>query len=106
MAQPLFGVVVPGRPVITEFQPLNETKAVAVLADPCSITEITFFLLPTSPVPPGGGAILYYSVDLVHWEVVGSISPEKPSGIFRTGWPTKEDLQGCPAVHIGVSLEP
>lgn len=106
MAQPLFGVVVPGRPVITEFQPINETRAVAALTDPCSVTEITFFLLPTSPVPPGVGAILYYSVDMTHWELLGSVSPEKPSGIFRTGWPTKEELVGCPGVHLGVSLEP
>ena len=101
----LFGVVVPGRPLITEFRPLTATKAVTVLEQPSSITEITFFLLPTSPIPPGCGAILYYSVDLVGWEVLGAIYPAKPSGVFRTGWSTKEELAGCPSVYLGVSLE-
>ena len=102
----LFGIVVPGRPLISEFQPVSDSKAVAVLDFPTLVTEITFFLLPSSPVPPGYGAILYYSIDQVHWELIGAISPEKPSGIFRTGWPTKEELAGCPAVFLGVSLEP
>lgn len=102
----LFGVVVPGRPVITEFVPLSESKAVTTLPDPQSITELTFFMLPTTPCPPGFGCILYYSIDLSNWVLVGSVSPEKQSGIFRTGWPTNEQLAGCPAVHLGVSLEP
>ena len=60
-ATPLFGVVAPGRGVLTDFQTCSETRAVTMLADPCSIAELTFFLLPTTPVPPGYGAILYYS---------------------------------------------
>lgn len=101
-----FGVVVPGRPVITEFQPVSNSKAVAALDFPNLITEITFFLLPTSPVPQGYGAVLYYSVDQAHWELLGAISPEKPSGIFRTGWPTNEEVCKYPGVYLGVSLEP
>jgi hypothetical protein len=97
---------VPGRPLITEFQPVSDSKAVVALEYPTMITEITFFLLPTSPVPIGYGAILYYSVDQVHWELLGAISPEKPSGIFRTGWPTNEEVVKYPVVYLGVSLEP
>ena len=40
------------------------------------------------------------------WEMIGAVTPEKPSGIFRTGWSTKEDMIGCPMVQLGVSLEP
>ena len=105
---PLFGVVAAGRPVMTDFQTVNETRAVTMLADPCSIAEVTFFLLPTTPVPPGYGAILYYSAppSFDTWTVIGAISPEKPSGVFRTGWPTEESLAGCPCVQLGVALEP
>jgi hypothetical protein len=107
MSSPLFGVVVPGRPPIFEFQPIDETKAVALLPDPQSCTEVTFFMFPTTPVPPGYGAILYYAVPpFTDWVVVGSISPQKPSGIFRTNFSTNEDLRGCPVVQLGVALEP
>eukprot|EP01041_Mallomonas_annulata_P006767 gene6767-13713_t len=103
---PFFGVVAPGRPVITDFRPIDETKCVVEFIDPTSITELTFFMLPSSPVPPGFGAVLYYSVPpFQQWEIIGAISPEKPSGIFRTSWATKEDMIGCPLVQLGVSLE-
>lgn len=105
MSQQLFGVVVPGRHVITNFQPLTETKAVSVLEHPASITEVTFFLLPGVVLPAGAGAILYYTVDQVAWELLGSISMEKPSGVFRTNWPTNEVVKHCSHVCIGVSLE-
>ena len=59
----LFGIVVPGRPVVTDFQPISETKAVTLLQNPSLITEVTFFLL--QPCPQGFGAMLYYSTDQV-----------------------------------------
>ncbi len=105
--QPLFGVVIPGRPLITEFQLVDSMKAVALIEQPCFVNEITFFLLPSTPVPPGFGAILYYSVHPFEaWEVIGSVSPNKPSGIFRTGWSTKEDVKNHSSVQLGVCLEP
>mmetsp|Transcript_6860 Transcript_6860/g.14891 ORF Transcript_6860/g.14891 Transcript_6860/m.14891 type:complete len:203 (+) Transcript_6860:29-637(+) len=103
----LFGVVVPGRPLITEFQALDSTKAATLLENPGGVTEITFFLLPTTPVPPGFGAILYYSVPpFQNWTILGSVYPAKPSGIFRTKWSTDEEVRGCSVVQLGVSLEP
>ena len=107
MSAPLFGVVFPGRAPIFDFQPVNETKAVALLNSPASITEITFFLLPTTPISPDFGAILYYAVPpFTQWEVIGAVSPKKPSGIFRTGWSTNEEVAGSPVVQLGVALEP
>lgn len=105
---PLFGVVAAGRPVMTEFQTIDQSKAVTWLQDPTSIAELTFFLLPTTPVPQGHGALLYYSTppNFDAWELLGAISPDKPSGVFRTGWPTNEGLVGCPCIQLGVSLEP
>ena len=91
--QSLFGVVVPGRPVMTEWAMVSENKCVSELHYPTAVADISFFLLPTTAIPPGFGAVLYYSMPpFSNWEIVGSVTPEKPSGIFRTGWSTKEDM--------------
>lgn len=50
--------------------------------------------------------MLYYSPPpFTGWELLGSVSPDKQSGTFRTGWTTKEDMKGCPMVQLGVSVE-
>ena len=99
----MFGLVVPGRPIITEFQQISETKAVVLLDNPSLITEVTFFLLQPSPI--GFGAMLYYSVDQIHWEVIGAIDQQKPSGIFSTSWQNNEAIRASNSVFLGVSLE-
>lgn len=84
--QPLFGCVVPGRPVITEFAPVSESKFITELACPTSVPDITYFMLPTAPIPEGYGAMLYYALPpFQSWELIGAVYPQKPSGIFRTG---------------------
>ena len=106
-SQQLFGVVIPGRPLITDFKLVDSTKAVALIEQPGFINEITFFLLPSTPIPPGFGAILYYTVaPFQNWTMIGSVSPSKPSGIFRTGWTTNEEVKCHNVVQLGVSLEP
>jgi len=106
-AQPLFGIIIPGRQLITEFQPVDATKAITVVEHPSIINEITFFILPTSPIPYGYGAILYYSLPpFQNWILIGSIDLQKPSGIFRTNWSTNEDIKNTVVVQLGVSLEP
>lgn len=103
----LFGVVVPGRPVITDFQVLDAQRCAVVLDQPALITEITFFLVPPGCIPPGYGAILYYSVPpFTNWVLLGAIMPEKPSGIFKTGWTTNEEVRHHAQVQIGISIEP
>ena len=91
-----------------DFRPVDSTKAVAVLEAPSTVPEIAFFLLASTPIPPGHGAILYYAVPphFVDWVILGSVSPLKPSAIFRTGFPNNEQLAGCTAVQLGVALEP
>ena len=102
-AQTLFGIIIPGRPLITEFQPVDATKAITVVEHPSIINEIAFFLLPTY----GYGAILYYSLPpFQNWILIGSIDLQKPSGIFRTNWSTNEDIKNTVVVQLGVSLEP
>jgi Protein of unknown function (DUF775) len=53
---------------------IDATKAVAEIMYPQQIAEIVFFLLPTSPLPPGSGAVLYYSAPpFANWELLGCI---------------------------------
>jgi len=83
---PYFGVIIPGRPLITEFQAVNQTKAFTIIHQPTTIPDLSFFLFPNAPIPPGYGAILYYSVPpFENWEIIGSVFPEKPSSFMRTG---------------------
>ncbi|CAM9552077.1 unnamed protein product [Hapterophycus canaliculatus] len=108
-----FGIIVPGRPVIPEFrqEAIDTSKCVTEIVNPREVDEVVFFLLPTSPVPPGHAAVLYFSVPnsttgaFEHWELLGALAAGKPSGVFRTGWPTKEQMQSCGVVQLGVSIE-
>ena len=105
--QSLFGVVIPGRPLITDFQPIDNTKAVTIIQQPSLVNEITFFLLPTTPIPIGYGAILYYSIPpFQNWILIGSVDSNKPSGIFKTNWSVNEEIKNCSYIQLGVSLEP
>ena len=104
---PYFGIVIPGRPVLTDFQALDNTKAATFIPSPTLVPELTFFLLPEAPIPQGYGAILYYSAPpYTNWEIIGCVTLDKPSGNFRTGWTTKEELYGCEVLQLGVSIEP
>ena len=67
---------------------IDNTKCAIDIPDPSSISDITFFLFPgCAVIPPGYGAILYFSTapSFQLWELLGSISYDKPSATFRTG---------------------
>ncbi|CAM9458220.1 unnamed protein product [Phaeothamnion confervicola] len=113
----MFGVVIAGRPAIDAFRPVDQSKAVVEISNPGEVADLCFFLLPTSPtIPPGFGAVLYWAVaPFTNWyapsfayrEVLGAVTPVRPSGIFRTGWPTHEQVAGvgAPVLQLGVSIE-
>ena len=102
MAQDLFGCVIPGRPLQSQWVQISPDKATMDLDAPGSIEEIALFLLPSTVLPAGFGAVLYFTVNGEAWEVLGSISIEKPSAIFRTGWTTREGMSSCPVVQLGI----
>ena len=105
--QSLFGVVLPGRPCITQFEVVGNSKAVCTIENPMLFPDLVFFLLPgTNNIPPGHGALIYYSVTpFTNWILLGSVSPDKPSGSFRTGWTTNEELIGHQYIQLGIALE-
>lgn len=100
------GLVVPGRPVSTEFVQTDETKLVAMVPAPGQISEMSVFLLPGSALPPGAGLAIYWSVEpFTEWQTLGTISADKPSAIFHPGWKANDSMQREPVVQIGVSME-
>ena len=107
----MFGLVIAGRTIIAEFLPQSETRCISTVIDnAASVAEVSFFMMPGAVLPPGFGALLYYSTGPAfnEWEVIGGIGPGRPSGIFRTGWNTRvsegSSLQFD--VQFGISIEP
>ena len=37
--------------------------------------------------------------------MIGSLSANKPSDIFRTGWSEDPELANCPMIQVGVAIE-
>lgn len=51
------------------------------------------------PLPLGVDALLFGR------EVLGAVAATKPSGVFRTGWPTNDQMRSCGVAQLGVSIE-
>uniref|UniRef100_V5I365 Uncharacterized protein n=1 Tax=Ixodes ricinus TaxID=34613 RepID=V5I365_IXORI len=83
----LFGAIVTGRLVQTDFQTIDQTKFLMNIPDPASINHIVVFLTGAQPFPEGLGGSVYFSwpsPDAVgNWQYLGFISNEKPSAIFK-----------------------
>ncbi|EJD01996.1 DUF775-domain-containing protein [Fomitiporia mediterranea MF3/22] len=79
----MFGCVVAGRLVQTNMQQIDETHATFELPSVSTINHICVFLLGTVPFPDGYGATVH-----LHWpgkgfQLLGALSNDKPSAIFR-----------------------
>lgn len=114
----LFGAIVTGRLVQTDFQAVDQTKFLVNIPDPASINHIVVFLTGAQPFPEGLGGSVYFSwpsPDAVgNWQYLGFISNEKPSAIFKVS-KHKEDAQPehafsshgfCSVAQLGISVEP
>jgi hypothetical protein len=97
---------------------------------PFQISELTFFLLPNVTLPSNVGAMLYWSASIpanpasatTGFELLGALTPTKPTAIFQTRWRDNESLNNmiqCPPsgnpsesfmvniqITLGVSIEP
>ncbi|KAH9601127.1 protein of unknown function DUF775 [Trypanosoma melophagium] len=79
---PPFAVVLPGRPVMTEFQCLDGVRWVAPLGEaPASI--VVFLIFGASPLPPGVALAFYLAREddgaFVH---IGHLSHDRPSAVL------------------------
>ncbi|XP_034252648.1 protein OPI10 homolog [Thrips palmi] len=118
----MFGLIVSGRIVQTDFQPLTPTNLVATIPDADNINHVVVFLTGATPFPPDMGGVVFFgwpddTTGTCNWQLLGYISNEKPSAIFKVSNFKKGSLlgAGCQnpfALHmsknaqIGISVEP
>ncbi|KAJ3997326.1 DUF775-domain-containing protein [Lentinula boryana] len=79
----MFGCLVAGRHLQTNLQQIDDTHAIFELPNASSINHVCVFLLGTIPFPDGYGATVH-----LHWpgkgfQLLGMLSNDKPSAIFR-----------------------
>ncbi|KAI0923026.1 hypothetical protein AcW1_002485 [Taiwanofungus camphoratus] len=79
----MFGCVVAGRLLQTNLQQVDETHALFELPSASTINHICVFLLGTVPFPDGFGATVHFHWPGKGFQLLGMLSNEKPSAIFR-----------------------
>jgi hypothetical protein len=133
------GLLIDGLPIRTDFQPIDASGQKFALKLYCPgdlptpisrISEIVLFLMPNVPIPPGYGVMAYWQITAAitttsptgqqsqqeppstGFELLGSLTPSRPSGVFTTGWSDHEQLLEVSSsgqavyVTIGVAFEP
>eukprot|EP00794_Sanderia_malayensis_P016997 gene16997-18709_t len=115
----MFGCLVSGRLVTTDFLQISEKQVVFNLPDCESINHVVIFLTGAQPFPEGFGGSVYFCWPKMQtsWHLLGFISNEKPSAIFKISkvkllegghnpFATMSSLDDHTVAQIGISLEP
>ncbi|KAF9901010.1 hypothetical protein BX616_002419 [Lobosporangium transversale] len=79
----MFGCIVAGRLVQTNLQQVDVNKFTFQLDDAENINHIVVFLLGTIPFQPGYAATVHLLWPNKTWQLLGMLSNEKASAIFR-----------------------
>ncbi|KAF9921515.1 hypothetical protein FBU30_008413 [Linnemannia zychae] len=79
----MFGCIVAGRLVQTNLQQVDVNKFTFQLDDAEAINHIVVFLLGTIPFTYGTAATVHFLWPNKPWQLLGMLSNEKPSAIFR-----------------------
>ncbi|KAI0267396.1 DUF775-domain-containing protein [Gloeopeniophorella convolvens] len=79
----MFGCCVAGRPLQTNLEQIDDTKAAFQLPQAESINHVCVFLLGTVAFPDGYGATVHFFWPGKGFQLLGMLSNEKPSAIFR-----------------------
>ncbi|KAM8915610.1 protein Hikeshi [Spinachia spinachia] len=114
----MFGCLVAGRLVQTDPVPVAADKFVFHVADYENVNHVVVFMLGTVPFPAGTGGAVYFSYPDpasggAVWQLLGFITNDKPSAIFRISGLTAGEgaahpfgSSPCPSVaQVGVSVE-
>ncbi|CAH1731791.1 hypothetical protein AGLY_014356 [Aphis glycines] len=119
----MFGLLVSGRLVRTDFERLEETKFMITINSAESVNYICVFLTGLVPFPEGTAGSVYFSWPdenaRPNWQLLGVLSNNKPSAIFKlsnlkqhfdiTNQPINAFSQ-FPSIsinaQIGISIEP
>ncbi|KAJ4352577.1 uncharacterized protein N0V89_007926 [Didymosphaeria variabile] len=80
----MFGVIVSGRPVLTDAQAVSDTQFAFQVPSVPSFSHIVVFLLPGTTLPDGMAAAVYAQLpNTTEFKLLGAIANEKPSAIFK-----------------------
>lgn len=120
----MFGLIVSGRLVSTSWEQVSETNCICELTDADSINHVVIFLTGQVPFPDGLGGAVYFcwpdpSGQTQSWQLLGTISNNKPSAIFKISKLKNADpnqnlsnsfTQMCQPARknamVGISVEP
>ncbi|KAF1362833.1 DUF775-domain-containing protein [Lizonia empirigonia] len=79
-----FGVIVSGRPVLTDAQVVSPTQVAYQIPSQPAFSHIVVFLLPGITLPDGTAAAVYAQLPgTTNFKLLGAIANEKPSAIFK-----------------------
>ena len=118
MASPMFGCIVPGRLAQFDVQQVSENQVVFTVPECEKINHLVIFLTGSSPFPDGFGGSVYlcWPKPDLSWNLLGFISNDKPSAIFKIAKPKEAGVQSpfqgftggnqAMAAQIGISVEP
>ncbi|KAJ6562483.1 hypothetical protein B0H19DRAFT_98434 [Mycena capillaripes] len=98
----MFGCCVAGRLLQTNLQQVDETHALFELPAASSINHVCVFLLGTVPFPDGYGCTVHFHWPGKGFQLLGMLSNEKPSAIFRLRG-TFTPQQAASATHSAFS---
>lgn len=118
----MFGIIVSGRLVTTEFQQINQKQFLTTILDADNINHVVLFLTGAVPFPEGTAGQVFFSWPDPHappnWQLLGYISNNKPSAIFKISTLKKLDEMGdfmntntfgqqaiCHDAQVGISIE-
>jgi hypothetical protein len=80
----MFGVIVSGRPVLTDVQTISQTQFAFTLPAAPPFSHLVVFLLPGTALPADTAAAVYVQLPgSPEFKLLGAIANEKPSAIFK-----------------------
>ena len=84
----MFGLIVAGRLVSTNWEQISATNVVSEIPDADSVNHLVVFLTGSIPFPDGMGGAVYFcwpppGGGEQSWQLLGTINNNKPSAIFR-----------------------
>ncbi|KAI8783467.1 hypothetical protein BgiMline_023652 [Biomphalaria glabrata] len=100
----MFGIIVSGRLVQTDFHPVNETQFLFNIPEADNINHVVIFMTGQTPFPDGLGAAVYFSWPRPEgpvWTLLGHISNQKPSAIYKISSLKTADSDDDNQIHFG-----
>eukprot|EP00053_Salpingoeca_punica_P028014 m.26643 g.26643 ORF g.26643 m.26643 type:complete len:199 (+) comp9962_c0_seq1:84-680(+) len=122
MAYPMFGCLAATRLVDLSPMQVDVNRFIFTLAEPDSVNHLVVFLTGAMPFEPGFGASVHLCLSQAeqNWQLLGFLSNEKPSAIFKISrakpavdaaalanpFSSMNMPQATNAALVGISVEP